>query len=68
MEIGLHGYHPSEIVDSGLLDAHGTTSWEIGATHLTLIHATAESRDQPWLREHKHGLLRPLPPPCPAKR
>jgi hypothetical protein len=44
MEIDFHRYHPSEIVDSGVLDKLVQQSWEMGETHLTLIHGHGRNR------------------------
>jgi hypothetical protein len=37
MEIDLHGYQPSEIVDTDVLAKIVQQAWEMGDTHLYLI-------------------------------
>jgi hypothetical protein len=44
MQIDLHGYHPYEIVDSGLLAKITQQVWEMGETHLWLIHGHGRNR------------------------
>ena len=44
MEIDLHGYHPSEIVDSDVLAKILEQAWEMGDTHLYLIHGHGRAR------------------------
>jgi len=44
MEIDLHGYHPSDIVGSGVLDKLVQQAWEMGTSHLTLIHGHGRNR------------------------
>lgn len=44
MEIDLHGYHPTEIVAAGLLATIVQQAWEIGETHLRLIHGHGRNR------------------------
>ncbi len=38
MEIDLHGYHPRDIVWSGVLERIVQQAWEMGEAELTLIH------------------------------
>jgi hypothetical protein len=42
MEIDLHGYHPDEIVP--LLDRIVEQAWEMGESHLCLIHGHGRNR------------------------
>jgi hypothetical protein len=44
MEIDLHGYHPTEIVDSGVLAELIRQAWEMGESTLTLIHGHGRNR------------------------
>jgi hypothetical protein len=44
MEIDLHSYHPSDIVDTGVLDKIVQQAWEMGATDLCLIHGHGRFR------------------------
>jgi hypothetical protein len=44
MEIDLHGYHPTEIVDSGVLVELIRQAWEMGESTLTLIHGHGRNR------------------------
>jgi hypothetical protein len=44
MEIDLHGYHPSEIVNSDLLKEIIQQTWDMGETHLKLIHGHGRNR------------------------
>jgi hypothetical protein len=38
MGIDLHGYHPSDIVGSGMLEQLVQQAWEMGESRLGLIH------------------------------
>src|SRR5471030_2884220 len=44
MEIGLHGYHPSEIVQNDVLEKIIQQTWEMGVSYLTLIHGHGRNR------------------------
>ena len=44
MEVDLHGYHPSQIVRSGWLQAFVQQVWEMGEARLTLIHGHGRNR------------------------
>jgi hypothetical protein len=44
MEIDLHGYHPSEIVGSDVLEKIVQQAWEMGETELCLIHGHGRNR------------------------
>jgi hypothetical protein len=44
MEIDLHGYHPRDIVWSGVLTRIVQQAWEIGESELTLIHGHGRNR------------------------
>jgi hypothetical protein len=44
MEIDLHGYHPSDIVWNGILTRIVQQTWEMGVTHLRLIHGHGRNR------------------------
>ena len=44
MEIDLHGYHPNDIVHSGILDKIIAQAWEMGETTLCLIHGHGRNR------------------------
>ena len=44
MTIDLHGYHPSEIVWSGVLKKIVQQSWEMGEPFLCLIHGHGRNR------------------------
>ena len=44
MEIDLHGYHPAEIVFNGVLGKILQQAWEMGESHLTLIHGHGRNR------------------------
>jgi hypothetical protein len=44
MEIDFHGYHPSQIVWSGALSKIAEQAWEMGETHLYLIHGHGRNR------------------------
>jgi hypothetical protein len=44
MEIDLHGYHPADIVFSGVLNKLVQQAWEMGAKTLTLIHGHGRNR------------------------
>ncbi len=43
-EVDLHGYHPDEVVGSGVLAQIVKQAWEMGATSLILIHGHGRSR------------------------
>lgn len=44
MEIDLHGYHPREIIDTGVLRKIVRQAWEMGEEYLTLIHGHGRNR------------------------
>jgi hypothetical protein len=44
MTIDLHGYHPSEIVQTDVLRKIILQTWEMGDTYLTLIHGHGRNR------------------------
>ena len=44
MTIDLHGYHPAEIVRSGVLGKIIQQSWEMGESYLYLIHGHGRNR------------------------
>ena len=44
MEIDLHGYHPRDIVWSGVLTTVVQQAWEMGESHLSLIHGHGRNR------------------------
>jgi hypothetical protein len=44
MQIDLHGYHPADIVWSGVLAKLVEQAWEMGETDLTLIHGHGRNR------------------------
>ena len=44
MTIDLHGYHPAEIVRSGVLGKIIQQSWEMGESSLYLIHGHGRNR------------------------
>src|ERR1700674_2290667 len=44
MEIDFHGYHPSQIVWNGVLSKIVEQAWEMGETHLYLIHGHGRNR------------------------
>ena len=44
MTIDLHGYHPSDIVLSGVLDKIVEQAWQIGDESLSLIHGHGRNR------------------------
>jgi DNA-nicking Smr family endonuclease len=44
MEIDLHGYHPSEIVQTDVLKNIIQQTWDMGITYLTLIHGHGRNR------------------------
>ena len=44
MTIDLHGYHPAEIVRKGILGKIIQQSWEMGESHLYLIHGHGRNR------------------------
>jgi hypothetical protein len=44
MEIDFHGYHPDDIVHSGVLDKMVQQAWEMGVTSLCLIHGHGRGR------------------------
>lgn len=44
MTIDLHGYHPSDIVWSGVLDKIVQQTWEMGEQFLYLIHGHGRNR------------------------
>ena len=44
MEIDLHGFHPSEIVQTDVLKKIIQQTWDMGDTYLTLIHGHGRNR------------------------
>jgi hypothetical protein len=44
MEIDFHGYHPADIVDTGILDKIVEQAWEMGEPNLYLIHGHGRNR------------------------
>ena len=44
MEIDLHGYHPRDIVWSGVLAKVVQQAWEMGESHLCFIHGHGRNR------------------------
>ena|SRR5208282_6000568 len=44
MEIDFHGYHPDDIVHTGILDKIVEQAWEMGDTTLRLIHGHGRNR------------------------
>ena len=44
MEIDLHGYHPSQIVGTDVLEKIVQQTWEMGDTYLKLIHGHGRNR------------------------
>jgi hypothetical protein len=44
MQIDLHGYHPAEIVWSGVLAKIVEQAWEMGERELILIHGHGRNR------------------------
>ena len=44
MEVDLHGYHPSEIVQTDVLRNIIQQTWDMGVTYLTLIHGHGRNR------------------------
>lgn len=44
MEIDLHGYHPRDIVWNGVLVKIVQQVWEMGESHLRLIHGHGRNR------------------------
>jgi hypothetical protein len=44
LTIDLHGYHPAEIVRSGVLGKIIQQSWEMGESYLFLIHGHGRNR------------------------
>jgi hypothetical protein len=44
MQIDLHGYHPAEIVWSGVLAKVVEQAWEMGERELILIHGHGRNR------------------------
>ena len=44
MRIDLHGYHPREIIDSGVLREIARQAWEMGEDSLKLIHGHGRNR------------------------
>jgi hypothetical protein len=44
MEVDLHGYHPSQIVKSGVLHKLVQQAWEMGEANLMLIHGHGRNR------------------------
>jgi len=47
MQVDLHGYHPSEIVNNGVLDQLVQQAWEMGEAELTVIHGQDSYRTYP---------------------
>jgi hypothetical protein len=44
IKIDLHGYHPSEIVQTDVLKKIVQQAWDMGDTYLTLIHGHGRNR------------------------
>jgi hypothetical protein len=44
MELDLHGYHPEEILESVVLTKITQQVWELGETHLGLVHGHGRNR------------------------
>lgn len=44
MQVDLHGFHPSEIIQTGFLQKLIQQSWEMGEVRLTLIHGHGRNR------------------------
>jgi len=44
MQIDLHGYHPREIIDSGVLQDIVRQAWEMGEQYLTFVHGHGRNR------------------------
>lgn len=44
MEIDLHGFHPADIVDSGVLEEIIKQAWEMGERAVCLIHGHGRNR------------------------
>jgi hypothetical protein len=44
MQLDLHGYHPRDIVWSGVLEKIIKQSWEMGETEICLIHGHGRNR------------------------
>jgi len=44
MEIDLHGWHPTQIVNTGALEEIVRQAWEMGERRLTLIHGHGRQR------------------------
>ena len=44
MEVDLHGFHPSQIINNGWLYKLVQQTWEMGESRLTLIHGHGRNR------------------------
>jgi hypothetical protein len=44
LEIDFHGYHPSQIINTGLFDEIVKQAWQMGETRLKLIHGHGRNR------------------------
>jgi hypothetical protein len=44
LKIDLHGYHPREIIDTGVLREIARQAWEMGEASLTLVHGHGRNR------------------------
>jgi hypothetical protein len=44
MDIDLHGYHPSDIIDTGILARIVEQAWEMGEKQINLIHGHGRNR------------------------
>jgi hypothetical protein len=44
MEIDLHGYHPSDIIETGILPRIVQQSWEMGEEEIYFIHGHGHKR------------------------
>lgn len=44
MEIDLHGYHPTEIIEGGILTKIVQQSWEMGEKEIYFIHGHGRNR------------------------
>ena len=44
MQIDLHGYHPRDIIETGVLREIVRQAWEMGETYLTLVHGHGRNR------------------------
>jgi hypothetical protein len=44
MDIDLHGYHPSDIIDTGILARIVEQAWDMGEQHITFIHGHGKNK------------------------